>query len=349
VRRGSERFVRELADGLIAAGHRPRLITSHRGRPATTIEDGLPITRMWRPPTGWVEARGFEHHMAHWPQSEIVLRRSRAAIAHSVFATDAIAAARWGRSTGKPTVFSFMGIPDERGLGHPRLRGFFTRRAVSGSDATVALSSVAADAFWRYLRIEAPVIHPGADLRVFTPGGERFAEPTIFCGAAIVEPRKRVDLLARAFALVRRERPGARLLLSRPRDPRAATSFDLPGITLVDVDDRATLADTYRRSWVSVLPSFGEAFGLVLVEAMACGTPVVASNLDGMREVVNSDSVGRLFDGDGEGSLARALLEALELTQDRATSAACRARAEEFSTDRTTQAYLELYEQLLAS
>ncbi len=348
VRRGGERFVRELADGLIERGQRPRLITSHRGRTRTAVEDGLPITRVWRPPTGGLEARGFESYMSHWPLSEVVLRRGRASVAHAVFATDAMAAVRWGRSTGRPTVFSFMGVPDARGLGHPRLRGFFTRRAVDGSDATVVLSRHAAEAMRRELGVEPRVIHPGADLRVFEPGGERFEEPTLFCGAAIDEPRKRVGLLARAFALVRRERPGARLLLSRPSDPRGAKGFDLPGVELVDVDDRASLAETYRRSWVSVLPSFGEAFGLVLVEAMACGTPVVASNLDGMREVVDRDSVGRLFDGDDERALARALLEALELAADPATSAACRERARDFSTESTTEAYLGLYRELLA-
>jgi teichuronic acid biosynthesis glycosyltransferase TuaC len=87
----------------------------------------------------------------------------------------------------------------------------------------------------------------------------------------------------------------------------------------------------------------------VLVEALACGTPVVASNLDGMREVVDRDSVGRLFDGDDERALARALLETLELAEDAGTPQACRSRAEDFSTERTTEQYIELYRELLAA
>lgn len=349
VRRGSERFVHELASGLISRGHRPRLITSHPGRTQTAVEAQLPVTRLWRPPTAWLERRGVEHYLSHWPLSEVALRRGHADVAHAVFAADALAAVRWSRSTGRPSLLSFMGIPDHVGLHCRRLRYTVTRRAVAGCDATVALSRVAAEAFWRHLGVEARVIHPGVDLGAFAVGDERYPEPTVFCGAAIDEPRKRVDLLLRAFALVRRDRPQARLLLSRPRSSPPVADVDRPGVELVDVDDRAALADTYRRSWISALPSFGEAFGLVLIEALACGTPVVASNRDGMSEVVDRENIGRLFDGDDEHALARALLEALELAEDPETRGACRARAEDFSSERTTDAYLDLYAELLRS
>jgi phosphatidylinositol alpha-mannosyltransferase len=212
----------------------------------------------------------------------------------------------------------------------------------------VALSETAAEAFRYSLGVKARVIHPGVDLRAFTPNGERAEQPTIFCAASVGATAKRVDLLVRAFARVRRERPAARLVLSRPPDPGLARQVadGQPGVEFADVDDRGALARAYREAWVSALPSLGEAFGLVLVESLACGTPVVGTDFGGIREVVDRDTIGRLFEG-GEDALAGALLETLELTSDPATESACRARAEDFSTDRCTAEYVALYEELL--
>jgi len=346
VRRGSERFLRDLADGLLAAGQHPTMITSHPGRPSRATEDGLPIIRNWRPPNGHLERRQYELYMTHVPFSYASLVRGEFDVAQAVYPTDALAAARWGKRRGRPSILSYMGIPTHEGLTWRRRRLQITVKAISECDATVVLSRSAADECWRWLGVEARVIPPGVDLSAFTPDGERAAHPTVVCAAAIDAPRKRVDMLVRAFAQVRHKRPEARLLLNRPRDPELAEGLAGPGVELADLDDRAALADAYRSAWVSALPSLGEAFGLVLVEALACGTPVVATRAGGMAEIVADDGVGRLFDGDEE-DLARAILGAFELAEDPATPGACRARAEDFSTDRTTEAYLDLYSELL--
>ena len=345
VRRGTERFARELSDGLLARGHRPRLITSHPGPLSRTVEDGLPIVRLPRPPDGRLRRRRYEDHLTHVPLSYAALRAGNDDIAHALFPTDALAAARWSERTGKPALLSYMGIPDRAWLLAARGRLRATVEASRRCGAVVALSAAAAQEFERTLGIRAHVIPPGVDTRAFAPGGPRAAAPTIICAAAIEEPRKRVGLLVEAFALVRRERADARLVLNRPRDPRRVPAGD--GIEIADLDDRAALAAAYRSAWVSALPSLGEAFGLVLAEALACGTPAVASRLGGMPEVIGDDTrVGRVFDGDDPAALARALLEALELAEDPDTAAACRARAEQFSTDRCTESYLELYREL---
>jgi phosphatidylinositol alpha-mannosyltransferase len=344
VRRGAERMVRELADAVIERGHEPRLITSHPGRPTRTVEDGLPIVRLPRPPAGRLARRRFEDYPTHGSLSYLALRSGDDEIANAVHTTDALAAARWSERTGRPAVFSYMGIPDHAGLMARRKRLEMTVEATRRCAATVAFSATARDAFHRWLGVDAEVIPPPVDTRAFAPDPAMRAEqPTIVCAADPTEPRKRVPMLIEAFARVRRERPDARLIL----DGRAAGG---PGIEhFAPAIDRTALADLYRRAWVSALPSTGEAFGLVLTEAMACGTPVVATNAGGMRDVVHDPAVGRLFDGDDPAVLADVLLEAFELATEPGTAAACRARAEEFSAARCADRYLELYKRLISA
>ena len=340
VRRGSERFARELADGLLARGHAVQLITSHRGRPTTTVEDGLEVVRVWRPPIEErLRRRLYEDHLAHVPFSYMALRRSGAEVAHALYATDAMAALRYKRDSGVPAIFSYMGIPHRVSLANRRQRKEIVSRACRECDAVVALSEVAAEGFRTWLGVEAHVIAPAVDLEVFAPdGAPRDERPTILCAADHTQPRKRVALLAEAFELVRREHPEARLLLSRV----AGAPLPLarrPGIEEIDLDDRPALAEANRRAWVHALPSWGEAFGLVLAEALACGTPVVGQQ----PEVVGGPDTGRVFTGDDPEELATALLEALTLAQQPGTAEACRTRAERWSVDACAAAYEALY------
>ncbi len=70
-------------------------------------------------------------------------------------------------------------------------------------------------------------------------------------------------------------------------------------------------ADHYRLADVYLMPSRGEGFGFALLEAMACGIPVIASKLDGGREAVRDGALGILVDPDDRPELGRAILEAL--------------------------------------
>jgi glycosyltransferase involved in cell wall biosynthesis len=347
VRRGTERFAHDLADGLIETGHRPVLITSHPGPGTTGIEDGLLVRRNRRPPERWLDRLGFESHLTHWPLTLGSLRRSGADVAHALHHSDALAAARWARETGRPSLFSFMGIPAETGFGYRRLLGPVMERAVGGTGALVVLSHAAAGRFERLLGVRARVIPPGVDTTAFTPGGERAEHPTIFCAADPAEPRKRVPLLVEAFKGVRRSVPGARLILSRTRGRPGREPIATEGVEVRDVDDRDALVAAYREAWVSALPSYSEAFGLVLLEGLACGTPAVGSALDGIPEVIDRPAIGRMFDGDDPAAVTGALLEGIELARDPATRDACRARAEELSRERCTERYLGLYRELL--
>jgi glycosyltransferase involved in cell wall biosynthesis len=343
VRRGGERLVRELAAGLLARGHEPRLITSHPGRPSRTVEDGLEVIRSWRPPDGRLRRRLVEDHVTHVPFSYMHLNRGDYDIAHAFHGPDALAAVGWSQRTGRPAVFTFLGLPTRRNLVQRRGRLDAVLRAAHGSRAVVALGDAAAEGFRKELGIEARVIHPGVDLERFRPTAERDERATIFCASDPAVEAKRVPLLVEAFKRVRKDRPDARLILQAPNDEALASTLADPR-NAVELTTGEDLPGLYSRAWTLALPSWGEAFGLVLVEALACGTPVVGTN----SEVIDSPEVGRIFQGDDPKDLADALNHALELATDAKTRDACRKRAADFSTDRMTEEYLRLYEDLTA-
>ena len=108
--------------------------------------------------------------------------------------------------------------------------------------------------------------------------------------------RKRIDTLLQVFAGVRGARPDARLV--RVGGPftgeQRALARDLridDAVIVLPFLDRSTLAAVYRHSAALLLPSEREGFGLPVLEALACGTPVIASDIDALREVGGSAAI----------------------------------------------------------
>jgi glycosyltransferase involved in cell wall biosynthesis len=103
-------------------------------------------------------------------------------------------------------------------------------------------------------------------------------------------PRKRIDTLLEMFAGVRTQFPDARLVrvggpLTGEQRALARQLQVLDAISEMPFMDRPDLAALYRRASVVVLPSQREGFGLPVVEAMACGTPVIASAIPALQEI----------------------------------------------------------------
>jgi glycosyltransferase involved in cell wall biosynthesis len=103
-------------------------------------------------------------------------------------------------------------------------------------------------------------------------------------------PRKRIDVLLEVFAGVRRELPDVRFVrvggpLTAPQCALADRLGLTGAIAEVPFVERTQLADLYRRASLLLVPSEREGFGLPVVEAMACGTPVVASAIPALQEV----------------------------------------------------------------
>jgi glycosyltransferase involved in cell wall biosynthesis len=96
---------------------------------------------------------------------------------------------------------------------------------------------------------------------------------------------------------------------------------------------------------VAVVPSLTEAFGLVALEALACGVPVVATNAGGLKEIVVHGECGLVVPAGDKGALARALHSLLTDDQlRRRLTAGARPRAEKFSLLRRSRELLELFQ-----
>jgi len=309
------------------------------------------VVRRRRAPSGPLARRGFEHHLLHGPAQVPNLLRDRYDVVHAFQVADAWTAVHAHRLLGgPPVIFSFHGIPTARSMGSRRYRLPMLRRVIAGASAVTVLSEAAAEPFRHQLGSE-PQILPGAIFcDAFGVEAERVEAATLVCAASLADPRKRGELLLRAFAALRDRRPDARLRLAGGGDPFAAGSD--PSLSAaaerVAADRTEDLARAYASAWVSVLPSVEEAFGLVLVESLAAGTPVVAARSGASPEVLTGEVPAILFEPDDEDSLGRALDEGLALAHRPGVVEACRAAARPWDWAAVLPRYVALYEEAAA-
>lgn len=349
VRRGSERVVHDLGAALAQRGHEVTLITSHRGRSTREVEDGFTVLRSWRPPN-LPGTTPYEYHLLNTPSVFWRMARGGFDVAHSFFPADSWAAVLARRFGGPPVIATMHGVPTREYLVARRYRLQMLQATVRRADACTVLSEAAARPYRRYLLREPEVLPAGVVAAEFAVGERRTASPTLFCASSLGDPRKRGPLLFAALDRLRERRPDVTLRVARSRDPvMSGKEPELPeGAEWVEVDRPGALAAAYASAWVTVNPAVGEAFGLVLLESLAAGTPIVGDDSGAAAEVIGDSDVGRLFESGDEVDLERALAEALELAEGDDTSAACRARAADYDWSRLVERYEDLYRRVLA-
>lgn len=186
------------------------------------------------------------------------------------------------------------------------------------------------------------VIPQGVDTDVFRPGEDRSGAPSILFVGHRLHDRKRADLLLRAFgATVRPALPEAELWLV------CDDAVEAPGVRCHANLPLDALAALYRRAWVFCLPSSYEGFGRPYIEAMASGTPVVATPNVGATEVLDHGRFGVLAAPD---RLGQALLDLLrDAPRREALAQAGLARAQSFRWAVIVEQYEALYREAIAA
>jgi len=178
------------------------------------------------------------------------------------------------------------------------------------------------------------IIHCGVDITHFTPGKKNDRPAILFVGT--IGGRKRGSFLAEVFTQeVKPCFPDAELwtVTEKPIEGEGIINF---GKVSLDI-----LCDLYRRAWVFCLPSTYEGFGVPYIEAMASGTPVVATPNPGAREVLEEGKYGVIVKDNDLGQQICCLLSDKNLRKayvDRGLL-----RAQDYSWERVAKEYENLY------
>ncbi len=212
---------------------------------------------------------------------------------------------------------------------------------------------------------DVDVVHPGVDLDAFQPGErtaarlelgiDQNAVVLLFVGR--IQPLKAPDLLIESVAQVLAEHPELPVIVAINGGP-SGSGLAHP-TALVELanqlgiadrvrfeppSDRTRLATWYRAADWTVVPSYSESFGLVAIESQACGTPVIAADVGGLRTAVADGVSGILVPGHDPGDWARIISNAAQQPALRNQLAAqARAHAENFSWSATAAGLLSSY------
>lgn len=325
-RGGIERVAHVLADGLAGRGHAVSVF-SHDPKPAGAAYDVRPLP--WKSfVETWAGIRLTAGYLGNFLPLQIDLEEFDVVIAHGdslllsmgrkpvvrVMHGSALGEARHATSIGRAILQAGVYVQE-------LLTALVSPSTVVGVSANTQRDNP----FVRH------TIANGIDTTIFQPlpVGKTAHPSIVFVGS--VDGRKRGGFLLDIFdRVIRPAFPDAELIFVGGQGPGR------PGVTyFTGVADRE-LAAAYRRSWVCAAPSTYEGFGLPYLEAMACGTAVVATPNPGSREVLG-EGYGGLVEG---GEFAAAVMKVLgDESRRRALENAGIRRAGEFSVGRMIDQY----------
>ena len=249
----------------------------------------------------------------------------------------------------------------------PRARVIGEEQVVAEADRLIANTDEEARQLVRHYGADPArtlVVPPGVDLERFSPGDRATARRAVGIGQDAVvllfvgriQPLKAPDVLLHAAAAMLADAPalsdrlevhvvgapsGSGLEAPRQLEQLAAELGIAELVRFSPPQPPELLAEFYRAADVAVVPSHNESFGLVALEAQACGTPVVAAAVGGLSTAVRDGVSGVLVPGHDPRDYARAVREVLGRRE--LLSAGARRHAARFSWDRTVDSLVAGY------
>ena len=228
--------------------------------------------------------------------------------------------------------------------------------AMEKVSARIAVSEAARTTLIKHVGGDAVVIPNGVDISTFMNAKPMFGWPGInqsivFLGRGD-EPRKGLSVLVEAYPEIRRQHPNVRLLIAGPGEPadtlKKLSREDRASVTVLGMVAPQDKASVLASGTIYVAPNTGgESFGIVLLEAMASGTPVVASDLEAFKRVLDNGKAGITFENENSDDLARVVSDLLsDPTRCAELSAQGKLRAAEFDWSVVAERIVDVYESI---
>ena len=230
----------------------------------------------------------------------------------------------------------------------------YEQRALRHCDSILALSPYTVRSLAPMVDREVSLAPCGVDTTVFHPAYEDRPDRYILCVARLFDPRKNVAMLLRAYSEIAKKNPSVPdlVLVGEPLSPEGAAMLRKLGIEnrvrLQGPTHGDALADTYRGAMMFVLPSDEEGLGIVILEAMATGLPVVSTASGGPEAAVADGVSGFLTPVRNQSALESAMekLIADAAMRDAFGKEGRRIAEKRFSIPATGQIFLDQYRRL---
>ena len=257
----------------------------------------------------------------------------------------------------------------------PATRVIGEEQVVAAADRLIANTALEADQLSSLYSAHpraVSVVHPGVDLTTFTPGDKTASrralgvssDALVLTFVGRIQPLKAPDVLVRAAAELLRHDPDLRSRLvvfvcggpsgtglTRPTalQELAASLGVADVVRFLPPQDRESLAHYYRAADLVLVPSYSESFGLVALEAQACGTPVVAAAVGGLRTAVAHNRSGVLVDSHDPHDWAHVLVDLIaDPARRERLAAGAVEHASRFGWSATTSALIDVYREAIA-
>jgi D-inositol-3-phosphate glycosyltransferase len=258
----------------------------------------------------------------------------------------------------------------------PAIREIGEEQVVTAADRLVANTHAEAKELIELYHADpnrVRVVHPGVDLEVFVPGNQIAArndlgvaeDAIVLLFVGRIQPLKAPDVLLKAAAEILKRSPELRSQLvvaicggpsgsGLERPDSLVTLADQLGISdvvkFMPPTSRAELVKWFQAASVCVVPSYSESFGLVAIEAQACGTPVIAARVGGLPTAVRDGISGVLVDGHEADTWASQIMSVVSNEDLRSKLAkGAIAHASHFGWEDTTDKLISVYNEAVKS